>query len=265
VVRGENLGPLHGTRDAVIEPRTALGALRHHLLASGRYSFLGGRQVWEVDRGRVTDTQGRVHAGDAVVICAGARSSVLASMLSAGAPLRRVRKQVVQTTPTAVVLPTALADADSLRRVDGFAVPARALLPPPPPVVEEFGVQLLCVQRGSGALTIGDTHEREEPFSFDLSERPSQYLQARLGELLGGEAPAVVRRWEGVYQRCTDDRIWYREEVDDNVVVVTGAGGHGLTLSPAIADDTLTWLAGGATTGATLPSSERPPGTGGAR
>jgi FAD dependent oxidoreductase TIGR03364 len=258
-VRGAILGALHGSRDAVIEPRAALGALRDHLLATGSYAFLGGRQVWEVDRGRIVDTQGQVHAGDAVVICAGARSSVLGSMVSAGAPLRRVRKQVVQTAPYGVRLPTALADADSLRRVDGFAVPARELLPPAPPVVEEFGVQLLCVQRRSGALTIGDTHEREEPFPFDLSERPSQYLQARLGELLGGEAPPVVRRWEGVYHRCSDDRIWYREEIDDGVVVVTGAGGHGLTLSPAIAEDTLTWLEGGTTSGAALPSAERPP------
>ena len=37
-------------------------------------------------------------------------------------------------------------------------------------------MQLLCVQRLHGGLTIGDTHEYDEPFAFDVDEAPYAYL-----------------------------------------------------------------------------------------
>ena len=36
----------------------------------------------------------------------------------------------------------------------------------------------------------------------------------------------------------TDDRIYYRTTVEPGVVVVTGPAGRGMTLSPAIAEET---------------------------
>ncbi len=66
-----------------------------------------------------------------------------------------------------------------------------------------------------------------------------------------------MRRWDGVTNRCTDDRLWYREAVDDDVIVVTGAGQLGLTAAPVIAEDTFDWLDAGADSGATLPSRLR--------
>jgi glycine/D-amino acid oxidase-like deaminating enzyme len=41
-----------------------------------------------------------------------------------------------------------------------------------------------------------------------------------------------------VYSAATDDRIYLREEIDPGVWVVTGPAGRGMTLSPAIAEQT---------------------------
>ena len=256
-LRGRFLGGLHCSQDGVLEPRLALSALRSELLAGDGYEFLGGRQVWEVDSGSVIDTTGRVHRSDAVVVCPGARSSVLTNMLTARAPLQRVKVQMMQTAPLADRLRTLVADGDSMRYSAAFDVPARQLLPQVDPVTEEFHMQVTCAQRTSGALTIGDTHEYQEPFDFDLSERPYGHLVERIEALLGRPLPAVVRRWSGVYHRCTDDRLWYREEVDDGVIVVTGAGQRGLTLAPVIAADTFDWLEDGIESGGALPATLR--------
>jgi glycine/D-amino acid oxidase-like deaminating enzyme len=52
----------------------------------------------------------------------------------------------------------------------------------------------------------------------------------------------VVRRWAGVYTAATDDRVCVREEVEPGVVVVTALAGRGMTLSPAIAEQTWAWV-----------------------
>jgi glycine/D-amino acid oxidase-like deaminating enzyme len=103
-------------------------------------------------------------------------------------------------------------------------------------------MQLLLVQRAAGGLTIGDTHVYEEPFDFAVEEFLYDRLRQRAEEILGWELPAVVRRWAGVYSAATDDGVCLREEVESGVVVVTGLAGRGMTLSPAIAEQTWAWV-----------------------
>ncbi len=47
-LRGEFAGALWCERDAAVEPRTAQRVLKEVLLGSGRYTYLGGREVREV-------------------------------------------------------------------------------------------------------------------------------------------------------------------------------------------------------------------------
>lgn len=65
-------------------------------------------------------------------------------------------------------------------------------------------MQLLCVQRLHGGLTIGDTHEYEEPFDFDVDEAPYRHLSGVVETLLGRDLPPIVKRWAGVYSQCID-------------------------------------------------------------
>ena len=94
------------------------------------------------------------------------------------------------------------------------------------------------MQRQDGGLTIGDTHEYEEPFAFDLDESPYDHLRSRAQRLLGARVPRVQRRWAGVYSQVIGDDLYHRSEVAPGVVLVTGAGGRGMTCAPAIAEET---------------------------
>jgi glycine/D-amino acid oxidase-like deaminating enzyme len=51
--------------------------------------------------------------------------------------------------------------------------------------------------------------------------------------------PPVRRRWAGVYSQAVDTRLYHRERIGEATWVVTGAGGRGMTLAPAIAEDVL--------------------------
>jgi len=241
-LRGKYLGALHCTRDAAVESRQALPALREYLARTGDYTFLPRTQARSVDAGTVVDDHGRRHSADVVLLCPGAEHGGLVKEVAGDLPVRRVRLQMMQTEPLGEALTTAIADADSFRYYPAFAGDSLDQLrrnEPQDPVAEAGRMQLLCVQRLGGGLTIGDTHEYDEPFPVDVQEAPYTYLAGRVEEFLGRPLPAIRQRWAGVYSQCVDPGdLVCRTEAAPGLWVVTGPGGRGMTLAPAIAETT---------------------------
>jgi FAD dependent oxidoreductase TIGR03364 len=236
-VGGDIALALRCERDAAVEPGAALGALRDHL-AGPCYRFLPGRLAVGVQAGYVLDHTGARHGGDLIVLCPGATYDTVAAEALAEAPLRRCRLQMCETEPLGRPLPVALADADSLRYYPAFASLPLDRLAAQPPVAAEWHMQLLCVQRAHGGLTIGDTHAYDEPFPVGVEEAPYQHLLARMEAILGCPLPPIRRRWAGVYSQLTGDGICHRAALDERTWVVTGPGGRGMTLAPALAEQT---------------------------
>ena len=242
VLRGRYLAGLHCSHDAAVESRQALPAMREHMVASGRYTFIPRTEARSVTGTAVLDDRGNRHDGDLVLVCAGAAHGGLVREIAGELPIRRVRLQMMQTEPLDEPLTTAIADGDSFRYYPGFTGPALNTLrrnESQDAVADEHRMQLLCVQRLHGGLTIGDTHEYDEPFDFDVTEAPYAYLVDVVEEFLGRALPPVRQRWAGVYSQCIDpDQLVCRTSPDDGVWVITGPGGRGMTLGPAIAEQT---------------------------
>ncbi|MYS34285.1 FAD dependent oxidoreductase TIGR03364 [Streptomyces sp. KhCrAH-43] len=243
-LRGSFTSALWCERDAAVEPRTAQLVLKQALLASGRYTFLGGREVREVvGAASVRDDHGDIHTGDAVILATGAwLGGLVRDLTGPGLPVRRVRLQMMQTDPLCEPLTTSVADADSFRYYPAYGGPALDALDDgqaQAPTASAHRMQLLMVQRRDGGLTIGDTHEYEHPFSFDTVEEPYEHLAGVVESFLGRPLPRIRHRWAGVYAQCTDtSRVVHRQQVSDGVWLVTGPGGRGMTCSPAIAEKT---------------------------
>jgi glycine/D-amino acid oxidase-like deaminating enzyme len=267
-LRGSFAGALLCRRDAAVEPRLVPGAFRDHLLAGGtgqappagdqgpaeggradaappegaaRYAWLPGREAAQVAPHAVRDHTGTWHRGDLVVLCTGAAHTGIAGPHLAGyerPPVRRVRLQMLQTLPFPAALTTSAADGDSLRYYPAYDLPGRLRLPPQERAAAAAAAQLLMVQRLDGSLTIGDTHEYDEPFAFDVDENAYDHLRGRAEKLLGTALPPTQRRWAGVYSQVTTDELYHRSAVAPGVVLVTGPGGRGMTCAPAIAEET---------------------------
>ena len=244
-LRGEFAGALRCRRDAAVEPRRVLPAIREHLLAgrgrSAGYRWLPGREAAEVAPHAVRDHTGEWHRGDLVVLCPGAGHTGVAGPHLAGypqPPVRRVRLQMMQTRPFDGRLTTSVADGDSLRYYPAFDLPGRLGLPPQAPPAAAAGAQLLLVQRLDRSLTIGDTHEYAEPFAFDVHEDAYDHLRGQAEKLLGAPLPPTERRWAGVYSQVTGPELYHRSQIAPGVILVTGPGGRGMTCAPAIAEET---------------------------
>ena len=241
-VAGAVAGALYCTRDAVVEPRLALGALRGHLEPSAgpdRYRFHPGRRVVAAEASAVVDSTGTRWEGDR------SSSPRAPPMTTCPAPARwrhgcgGCACRCSRRRRSARRLTTSLADADTLRYYPAYEAAPLSQLEQPGAVAADHHLQLLLVQRPDGGLTIGDTHAYEEPFDFALCEDPTEELLYRARGSWAWTLPPVRRRWEGVYAQCTDGAVCLREEIRPGVWLVTGPGGRGMTCAPAIAADTL--------------------------
>lgn len=104
-------------------------------------------------------------------------------------------------------------------------------------------MQLLCVQRLHGGLTIGDTHEYDEPFGFDVHEAPYAYLVDVVEEFLGRALPRCGNGGPASTASVSTRTNSCAGPSRDDVWVVTGPGGRGMTLGPAIAEQTADLIA----------------------
>ena len=241
-LKGSFLGGLYCPLDAAVEPSLILTQVRAALLRDPNYQWNNNVDIISVvDLGgtvRAVAKDGRKFDADIAIVCPGADHTSLFDEELREAPLRRVRLQMMSTEPFAEHLTTSVADGDSLRYYPAYDVPALAELPAQAQIAAEHKMQLLLVQRTDGTLTIGDTHEYDEPFEFTLREDVYQYLHEVASDILGQKIPPITRRWDGVYSQRTDGAICERKFVTNKIIIVTGPGGRGNTLAPAIAEAT---------------------------
>ena len=236
-VRGPVLGAMLCTRrDRRARPGAAGAARRRWPIAVATPTSAAGRRSRPSPA--ACGTTPAPSGADLTILCPGAAHTGVAAPWLADAPLRRCRLQMMQTAPLDERLTTSVADGDSLRYYPAFAVPEAAALPAQAPIAAQWHAQLLVSQRAGGELTIGDTHVYEEPYDFAVEEEPYEHLQARAESILGRSLPPVQRRWAGVYSQATDASACVRVTPEPGLVIVTGPGGRGMTLSPAIAAET---------------------------
>jgi len=233
------VGALHSPLDAIVEPASALRALRDLAASSGRYRYLVEHTVVAAD-GAAVDHRGNRHDADLVVIGTGDFLELVPDAVVERARLTRRRLQMLETEPVAPALPVAVADGDALRYYPVFDVPERNSLPLPEPVVERLQAQLLIVPRADGRLTLGDTHVDDPAAALGSDEQADNYLLRRAGELLPTRQLRVRRRWTGSYLRRADgaDPVLI-ERTPAGTLLVTAVGGMGMTAAPAIAAEAL--------------------------
>jgi FAD dependent oxidoreductase TIGR03364 len=240
---GNYVGALQCTTDAAVEPSLLLDGLRNYLKSFPKYTWVPNFEVVDFfhdEKGNhVTDLSGKTYSGDYVAICAGAAHKGFIEEFLDKAPLRKVRLQMASTAPLGAQLGHSLADADSMRYYPAFKNLSLELLGAQSEIAAQFKMQLLLVQRLDGSMTIGDTHEYTEPFTHEIDDAPYDHLRGVMNNIFGRVIPRIEKRWDGVYSQSTSEEIYIRREIAPGAHIVTGGGGRGNTLAPAIAEETV--------------------------
>jgi FAD dependent oxidoreductase TIGR03364 len=242
-LKGNFIASLWCPLDAVVEPHAVLTSLREHLVKDFRYIWRKSVEIIDVkssgDRVTAVAKSGEVFEGDFLILCPGADHESLFKEQFDTAPIRKVYLQMMNTAPFGEEITTSIADGDSMRYYPGYDVSSLQHLPPQHQIASDNHMQLLLVQRADGTITIGDTHAYEQPFPIKLEEAPYQYLHDVASDFFGVKLPPITHRWSGVYSQRTDGAVCDRRRITQNIISVTGPGGRGNSLAPAIAETTL--------------------------
>jgi FAD dependent oxidoreductase TIGR03364 len=242
-LRGNFIASLWCPLDGVVEPDSVLTSLRQGLTKNKNYIWRNLVDIIDIkssgDRVTAVAKSGEVFEADFLIHCPGADHSSIFKEQFDTAPVRKVFLQMMNTAPFKEEITTSIADGDSMRYYPGYNVPSLNKLPPQHPVAEQNHMQLLLVQRADGTITMGDTHAYDEPFPFKLEEHPYQYLHDIASDLFGRKLPPITHRWSGVYSQQTEGAVCDRRRIATNIISVTGPGGRGNSLAPAIAETTL--------------------------
>ena len=243
LLQGKFYGALHCTQDAVVEPNLLLKGLRTYLQLNENYQWIPNFEVVDFSHGdsgnHITNVQGDRISGDYLILTPGAAHAGFLTEFLENAPIRKVHLQMGATAQISEKLYRSIADADSFRYYPGFKDLALDQLHPQEEIAKKYNMQLLLAPRLDGSFTIGDTHEYVEPFTHEILEAPYDHLSQVISRIFGRNF-AIAKRWSGVYSQSTSKDIYFRKEIAPGAVIVTGAGGRGNTLSPAIAEETFT-------------------------
>ena len=244
-VRGPFTAGLYCSDDAVVDPRYALPALRSYLTATTAYTYLDSTAAITLDTAAsnpvVGDDHGRIHPADLVLVCPGAENTDLVRDLVGDLRIRPVRATLLATAPLDEPFPTAIADGDSVRQHPVYRGEALDMLQHNESRrfdAATHDVDLVCVPRLDGGLTIGCAYDRRRPPDFGVDEDATTYLVDTVEALLGRSLPPVVRRWSGAFSEPSDGSRVVRRQVGEHTWVVTGAGSSGLTMAPYLAHET---------------------------
>lgn len=243
-IRREGLvGAMHSGCELAIEPRTAADRIASWLEEQG-VVFYRCTPAVKCEGGGVCLADGRRVVGDRIVVCSGADMRVLFPEVYQRVPVEQCKLQMLRLSPPAWRAAAHVAGGLTLGHYPAFeACPSlqavKARYAGACPFYGEHGIHVMSAQRDDGTLVVGDSHEYGPVVSpFDRQDVNSAILEY-LNEMLDIEGTSVIDRWHGVYAKRMDGRTLLRCQPIPQVTVVNCVGGAGMTLGPAIAEETI--------------------------
>jgi FAD dependent oxidoreductase TIGR03364 len=236
----------HGLRRALfsphevcIDPRITVRTLPKFLSTTYQVRFEFGTQVTACDPPWVAAGERRWRA-KSIWICGGDELQTLFPERMQQLGLLRCKLQMMRSTPLGCRIGPMVAGGLTLLHYRAFESCAgtRALQARIDREFAEYrrhGIHVMASQHADGALVIGDSHQYGddiEPFDNPrIDTLVLQYLERFL------EAPiSVAARWHGSYVKHPV-KAWVDIAPVEGVVMVTGLGGHGMTMAFGVAED----------------------------
>jgi FAD dependent oxidoreductase TIGR03364 len=248
VVQSGLRAALWSPTELAVDPREVIGQLPVWLARTYGVQFRFGTPVLGYDETHVVTPDGD-HRVRRLLICTGIDFRELAPRAFADNGLVPCKLQMMrsQAFGTHFRLGSHLAAGLTLRHYASFAH-----CPTLPKLVKRldeqypehvrYGIHVLVSQNGIGELTIGDSHEYGDAVQPFDNVHIDQLILDYLRTFLIVPDLRIVSRWHGVYlKHPTEPYVVAR--LGSNVLVVTGTGGMGMTLSFGLAEQVITeWL-----------------------
>lgn len=236
-------GALFSASEISMEPRASSAALVRYLENQGvRFRF--GLTATRVHDNALEVAGGETIAFDRLVICSGHELRLLYPTELARENVVPCKLQMMRTAsqPDGWKLGPIMVGDLTLRHYPAFgdcpSLPRlKEQLDAQCPGFEGRGIHVIAAQHSDGTLVLGDSHEYASDFAPDLHMATDEMVLRYLTSFVQVPNLAIADRWAGFYLKCRDARTQVILEPQERVQVVTGLGGHGMTMSFAVAEE----------------------------
>jgi FAD dependent oxidoreductase TIGR03364 len=181
-----------------------------------------------------------------VLICNGHEFRMLYPELFAQSGLVVSKLQMLQTVPfPELKMKGNILTGLTIRRYESFQqLPSYAHLTTPTHYEElkKWGIHVLFKQAIDGSIVMGDSHEyagvqNVNDLGYHINDYINQLMIAEAKRIVNLPVERIQSSWAGFYSQTTDEI--YEYDVDENIRIITGIGGKGMTSSGGYAEETI--------------------------
>ncbi len=244
VAKPKNLkGALWSTTEVNIAPRQAVEGIARFLETHYNVDFFYKTAITDVCFPYVYGFDEEVEVNEHVYICSGADFETLYPSVFSTIGMTKCKLQMLSTVsqPDSFKLGPMLCAGLTLRHYAAFAdcktleaVDAR--YDRDEPLFKKYGIHVLLSENNENQLIIGDSHEyglELDPFDKeDINRLILQYLNS----FASYPKTFIGERWHGIYPKLMGETDFVHE-VEDNVTIVNGLSGAGMTMSFGLAEE----------------------------
>ncbi|MEO2015859.1 MAG: TIGR03364 family FAD-dependent oxidoreductase [Fuerstiella sp.] len=188
-------------------------------------------------------TDGRVFRAERAIVCSGSEFQLLFPHEFQQSDLTAVRLQMLRLKPQSnIQMPGNVLTGLSIRRYESFAqCPSWSTIKSREAedcFWRKWGVHILFKQEADGGIILGDSHEyasasRLDDLQFDLRGDINDYFVAEGMKIFDLPSWEIEAAWYGVYCQTSHPSGIFTKTIGNNIHIVTGIGGKGMTSSAA--------------------------------
>jgi len=237
--------------EIMIEPRIMIHRLHEYLEKSG-LDLYRGETALECDALRsgvqIYTSLNRLLSTSKVLICNGTNFQILYPQLFDESDLVVSKLQMMQTKPQPNYrLLSSVLTGLSIRRYEAFTecpsynnIKAKEN---PDSFEKKWSIHVLFKQATDGSIILGDSHEyapasRIDELGIDLNMDIDNFILQEAKKIFDLPTFEIQNRWLGFYSQCKTTDI-YQRTIDDDIHIVTGIGGKGMTASAGFAKENI--------------------------
>ncbi len=243
------VGGLFFPDEITLEPRVATSRVLQYLVEQESLYYFPNQTVIDVQENRqecvVRTNHGQIHAAAKVMVCSGSEFKILYPQLLEASDIVAVKLQMLLTEPQ----PTqrfagSILTGLSIRRYEAFETcPSYQKIKAtenPTSLDKQWGVHILFKQATDGSVIIGDTHEyapvaQADSLGFDNRQDMNDFMVDEAKKIFDLQTDQIKHTWNGMYCQCQTQDI-FQHNVSENIQLLTGIGGKGMTASPGFAE-----------------------------
>ncbi|AUC85736.1 TIGR03364 family FAD-dependent oxidoreductase [Polaribacter sp. ALD11] len=238
--------------EVTVEPRTMIDKLHSYMSRTLKTPIHYNRTVIDVQEINeecvVKTADNGVFKAAKVIICNGSDFKALYSSIYNESDLVVSKLQMMQTKPQKnYKLQGSILTGLTIRRYEAFEECASwktiKAKENSDSFEKKYGVHILFKQASDGSVILGDSHEYAaakniENLGFDLNMEIDNFMIDEAKKIIDLPTYEIQQRWAGYYSQCKNSDI-FEHKIGNNIHIVTGIGGKGMTGSAGYSIESL--------------------------